>query len=263
MRKNGRKIGSVDTSDLSKNWVVEFQNEYYPYLAIFMGFIFPTLVAGFGWGDWRGGYFYSAILRLVLVHHSTFSVNSLAHWLGDISYDDRFTPRDHFLTALVSFGEGYHNFHHEFPQDFRNAIKYYQYDPTKWLIIICSWLGLAYDLKRFPDNEISKGVLLMDEKVINEKKKKLNWGKDLKELPSYSKEEITAHIEKTGSKWIVLEGAVLDVEPFLDEHPGGRQMLLNFIGKDATGAFNGDMHDHHNAARNLTAQFRVGTLRTE
>ena len=78
---------------------------------------------------------------------STFCVNSLAHWLGEAPFDDKHTPRDHFATALVTIGEGYHNFHHQFPMDYRNAIQWYQYDPTKWFIWVCQQLGLASHLK--------------------------------------------------------------------------------------------------------------------
>jgi fatty-acid desaturase len=78
---------------------------------------------------------------------STFCVNSLAHWLGETPFDDKHTPRDHLITALVTIGEGYHNFHHQFPMDYRNAIKWYQYDPTKWFIWVCQQLGLASHLK--------------------------------------------------------------------------------------------------------------------
>jgi fatty-acid desaturase len=78
---------------------------------------------------------------------STFCVNSLAHWLGETPFDDKHTPRDHFATALVTIGEGYHNFHHQFPMDYRNAIRWYQYDPTKWFIWACQKLGLASHLK--------------------------------------------------------------------------------------------------------------------
>jgi stearoyl-CoA desaturase (delta-9 desaturase) len=74
-------------------------------------------------------------------------VNSLAHWLGETPFDDKHTPRDHVITALVTIGEGYHNFHHQFPMDYRNAIKWYQYDPTKWFIWVCQQFGLASHLK--------------------------------------------------------------------------------------------------------------------
>ncbi|KAJ7670501.1 hypothetical protein B0H17DRAFT_874604, partial [Mycena rosella] len=75
------------------------------------------------WGDARGGYVCAALLRLCFVHHSTFRVNSLAHWLGETPFDDKRSPRDHLITALATNGEGYHNFHHQFPMDYRNVMR--------------------------------------------------------------------------------------------------------------------------------------------
>jgi stearoyl-CoA desaturase (delta-9 desaturase) len=67
--KPRRKPGVADISDLSKNEVVRWQHKYYIYLILLMGFIVPTAVAGFGWGDWKGGYFYAGAARLLFVHH--------------------------------------------------------------------------------------------------------------------------------------------------------------------------------------------------
>ena len=106
--KPRRAIGVADVSDLQKNPVVQWQHRYYVPLIVGMGFLFPTMVAGLGWSDWRGGFFYAGAARLLFVHHSTFCVNSLAHWLGDAPFDDKHTPRDHFITALCTVGEGYH-----------------------------------------------------------------------------------------------------------------------------------------------------------
>lgn len=122
--KGRRQPGVADVSDLSANPVVRWQHRWYLPLIVGMGFIFPTAVAGLLWNDWRGGFFFAGAARLLFVHHSTFCVNSLAHWLGDTPFDDKHTPRDHFITALCTVGEGYHNFHHQFPMDYRNAIKW-------------------------------------------------------------------------------------------------------------------------------------------
>ncbi|CAD7068623.1 unnamed protein product, partial [Tilletia caries] len=113
--KPRRNPGVADISDLRKNPVIKFQHRFYLPLIILMGFVFPTVVAGLGWNDWRGGFYYAAVAHLVFVHHSTFCVNSLAHWLGEASFDNKMTPRVHFITALVTVGECYHNFHHQFP----------------------------------------------------------------------------------------------------------------------------------------------------
>jgi stearoyl-CoA desaturase (delta-9 desaturase) len=255
------RIGYADVDDLKADKLVMLQHNYYPYVALFMGFIFPTLVAGLGWGDWRGGYFFSAVARLVTVHHATFCVNSVAHYLGDQTFDDRHTPRDHIITALLTFGEGYHNFHHEFPQDYRNAILFHQYDPTKWLIIICSYLGLAYELKTFPANEITKGQIYMQEQRINEIKRKLKWGRPIQELPALNFDEFKEAVKNHGEKWILIEGIVYDVKKFIKAHPGGEKYMKMGIGKDMTTAFNGGMYDHSNGARNLLSTMRVAVCR--
>lgn len=183
--KPRRKPGVADVSDLSKNEVVRWQHRWYIWLILIMGFGIPTVIPGLLWGDWRGGYVYAAAARLVFVHHSTFCVNSLAHWLGDAPFDDKHTPRDHMVTAVVTLGEGYHNFHHQFPSDFRNAIRWYQYDPTKWFIGICSWFGLASHLKVFSDNEVKKGQLTMQLKRLRETQDGLLWPQET-DLPVIS-----------------------------------------------------------------------------
>ncbi|KAI9274165.1 stearoyl-CoA desaturase [Sporodiniella umbellata] len=254
------RIGFADVADLKVDPIVAFQHNYYPYFALGMGFLFPTLIAGLGWGDFRGGFFYSGVARLVFVHHATFCVNSLAHYLGEASFDDHNTPRDHWVTAFATLGEGYHNFHHQFPQDYRNAIKYTQYDPTKWLIIVLSWFGLAYELKEFPANEVNKGIIFMKEKKIKAEKAKLNYGTPLKDLPVYTWDEFQSLVLNENKKWILMEGVLYDVKNFMREHPGGVKYLSTAIGKDMTTAFNGGIYNHSNGARNLLTQFRVGVL---
>ncbi|KAG0283264.1 hypothetical protein BGZ96_012365 [Linnemannia gamsii] len=260
VKRPGWKIGHADVDDLNKSKLVVWQHNNYPALIVLMGLIFPTAVAGLGWGDWRGGYFFAAILRLVFVHHATFCVNSLAHWLGEGPFDDRHSPRDHFITAFVTLGEGYHNFHHQFPQDYRNAIRFYQYDPTKWLIATCAFFGFASHLKTFPENEVRKGQLQMIEKRVMEKKTKLQWGTPIAELPIMSFEDFEHACKNDNKKWILLEGVVYDVADFMAEHPGGEKYIKIGIGKDMTAAFNGGMYDHSNAARNLLSLMRVAVV---
>ncbi|KAK4330239.1 putative Acyl-CoA desaturase 1 (putative) [Rhodotorula toruloides] len=86
--------------------------------------------------------------------------------VGETLLNDKHTPEDHWLTALATVGEGYHNFHHEFPSDYRHAIRWYQYDPSKLFIWTMSKLGLASQLKTFPDNEIKKGQWAFDSALL-------------------------------------------------------------------------------------------------
>jgi len=243
---------------LNSNKIVMWQHNHYVAVAIFMSYVVPTVVAGCLWGDWRGGYFYAGALRSSFVHHTTFCVNSLAHWLGDTPFDDKHTPRDHVFTALVTIGEGYHNFHHQFPMDYRNAIKWYQYDPTKWFIMGMQRLGLASHLKAFPENEVQKGQLTMELKKLKAKSDRIEWPMDSNDLPVVSWE---AFQEQAKTRPLVLvSGFIHDVSSFMDEHPGGIHLIKKNLGKDATTAFFGGVYDHSNAAHNLLAMMRVGVL---
>lgn len=256
--KPRRKPGIADVSDLSKNEVIKFQHKYYVLIFLLMAFIVPTMIPWLGWGDAQGGYVYAAVLRLCFVHHSTFCVNSLAHWLGETPFDDKHTPRDHLITALCTIGEGYHNFHHQFPMDYRNAIKWYQYDPTKWFIWACQQVGLASHLKVFPDNEVRKGELTMQLKKLREVQEKLKWPSNSDDLPVTSWESFQEQAQTR--PLILISGFIHDVSNFIEEHPGGAHLLINMIGKDATTAFSGGVYDHSNAAHNLLAMKRVGVL---
>uniref|UniRef100_A0A0W0F6L9 stearoyl-CoA 9-desaturase n=1 Tax=Moniliophthora roreri TaxID=221103 RepID=A0A0W0F6L9_MONRR len=256
--KSRRKPGVSDISDLNRNPIVKWQHKNYSPILLFMAFALPTLVAHLGWNDARGGFVYAGLLRLAFVHQSTFCVNSLAHWLGEAPFDDKHTPRDHMITALVTIGEGYHNFHHQFPMDFRNAIKWYQYDPTKWAIWTMSKLGLASHLKVFPDNEVRKGELTMQLKKLRETQDNLTWPTDSNDLPVISWE--TFQNQSNKRPLILISGFIHDVSDFLEEHPGGRHLLVKYIGKDATTAFFGGVYGHSNAAHNLLAMKRVGIL---
>jgi stearoyl-CoA desaturase (delta-9 desaturase) len=223
-----------------------------------MGFLVPILVCGLGWGDYRGGYFYASVLRLLIVHHTTFCVNSLAHYLGDTPFDDQHTPRDHFITALVTLGEGYHNFHHEFPSDYRNALRWFQYDPTKWAIWIFKQLGLASNLKKFSENEIQKGRYAMMHKALNKFGETIVWPKDSTMLPIISFEEYQElAIKDVDRELVLIAGFIHDVSNFIDVHPGGLTLLKSQVGKDATVAFYGGVHDHSVAAHNTLAMMRV------
>ncbi|KAJ9093760.1 hypothetical protein QFC19_008199 [Naganishia cerealis] len=252
------KIGVADVSDLTRNKVVRWQHENYLSLLVVMGFVLPTLVAGLGWGDWRGGFFFAGAARLLFVHHSTFCVNSLAHWLGETPFDNKHSPRDHIITALVTIGEGYHNFHHQFPMDYRNAYWNLGYDPTKWLIKASSLLGLATHLKTFPENEIRKGVYTMKLQKLADESGQIQWPIDSNLLPVISWDDFVE--ESKTRELMVIHGFIHDVSTFINDHPGGAHLLKRAIGTDASVAFFGGVYDHSNAAHNQLAMMRVGIL---
>src|SRR5258708_29669684 len=139
--------------DLQADPLMRWQHRYYVPCAIAFGGLLP-LAIGLIWGDPVGAFLVAGFLRLVLQYHATFAINSLAHSLGAQPYDSSTSARDHFLTALVTLGEGYHNFHHRFQNDYRNGVRAWHFDPTKWLIWALSCVGATSGLKRAPAQRI-------------------------------------------------------------------------------------------------------------
>ncbi|NRA94662.1 MAG: fatty acid desaturase [Planctomycetes bacterium] len=139
----------VKTEDLERDPIVRFQHRYWLLLAVVFGGVLPACIAGL-WGDALGGLLVAGFLRLVLAWHSTFSVNSFAHKFGKRTYAADASARDSYWVALISLGEGYHSFHHRFQSDYRNGVRWYQFDPSKWLIWTLSRVGLTRQLVRIP-----------------------------------------------------------------------------------------------------------------
>ncbi|MFM1895251.1 MAG: hypothetical protein RLZZ385_325 [Pseudomonadota bacterium] len=148
--------GAEDLSnvrDLERDPIVRWQQRHYLSLVLLMNIGLPALL---GWwhGDIIASLLLAGLLRLVVSLHFTWLINSLAHMWGRQTYSTASSARDNPLLALLTWGEGYHNFHHTFQWDYRNGIRWWQWDPTKWLIRSCSWLGLTRDLKRCAAEDI-------------------------------------------------------------------------------------------------------------
>lgn len=252
------KAGPAEITDLRKDPLVQWQHRWYFYIQAVFGYILPACIPGLLWNDWLGGFFFVGALRMTAAHHSTFAINSIAHYLGSTPYDDKHTPRDHLISALLTMGEGYHNFHHQFPMDYRNAFRWYQWDPTKWFITACHWLGLASHLRVFPSNEIEKGALTMKLKALKDVQDSLEWPVPSDELPVVTWE--TFQDESKSRPLLLVSGFIHDASEFLDNHPGGRALLASNTGKDMTAAFFGGVYSHSHAAHNLLAMMRVGIL---
>jgi stearoyl-CoA desaturase (delta-9 desaturase) len=145
-----------NVNDLKKDPLVMWQHRHIHLLAVIVGFGLPTL-AGFLWDGWvgaLGGFLIGGIAKVVVLQHGTFLINSACHTFGRQPYSTRCSARDSFFMALFTFGEGYHNYHHEFQHDYRNGVKPWEWDPTKWLIWTLSKLGLTNDLRRVPQEAI-------------------------------------------------------------------------------------------------------------
>jgi stearoyl-CoA desaturase (Delta-9 desaturase) len=95
----------------------------------------------------------------------TFCINSLCHWIGSRPYSSKCSARDSLLMAFFTFGEGYHNFHHEFQHDYRNGVKPWQFDPTKWTIWLLEKVGLVSNLRTVPEERILKAEIVEHERL--------------------------------------------------------------------------------------------------
>lgn len=135
--------------DLAKDPLCVWQHRHYMSSSLAFNIGVPLLIGALT-GNIIGMLLWAGLLRIVIVHHMTFFINSLAHMWGTQTWTDDHSARDNGILAFFTFGEGYHNFHHTFPGDYRNGFRWYQFDPTKWLIWTLSKMNLAYDLKRSP-----------------------------------------------------------------------------------------------------------------
>lgn len=158
IRLDDAKRDYSNVHDLKADPLCALQHRFYAIIAVLTGFALPTLIA-WSWGEALGGFIVAGALRISLNQHFTFLINSLCHTLGKQPYTREKTARDHWVTAIFTYGEGYHNFHHKFPLDYRNGIKYYHYDPAKWLIWALEKCGWATEVKRIPARRIAQHVL--------------------------------------------------------------------------------------------------------
>jgi stearoyl-CoA desaturase (delta-9 desaturase) len=101
-------------------------------------------------------------------------INSLSHCFGKQTYSDKHSARDNLFTAFLTFGEGYHNYHHEFSSDYRNGPRFYDWDPTKWVIKGLSYLGLTSNLKTIREEIIIRKRWQMTEKRMLQKLEKVD-----------------------------------------------------------------------------------------
>ncbi len=144
--------------DLFKNKLAYWQDRLYGPLMILANST-TTLLIGYLFNDYLGAFAISLGLRLFVSQHTTWFINSIAHTWGKQSYSQEHSAMDNFLISFLTFGEGFHNYHHTFANDYRNGIRWFDFDPSKWLIWTLSKLGLASQLKRTEPARIRKHLL--------------------------------------------------------------------------------------------------------
>ncbi len=157
--------------DLEEDPLVAWQARWYIPLGLFVSFGIP-LIVGLATGNVLGCLLIGGVLRVVVSHHSTFFINSLCHMIGKQTYSREHSARDSAVMAVLAFGEGYHNYHHSFPFDYRNGVKAWHFDPAKWIIYVLSKVGLATDLRRAPEAAVLKAKVELQFAAARERMQK-------------------------------------------------------------------------------------------
>lgn len=133
---------------------------------ILLCFLLPTAVPVLFWDEsLLNAYFICAIFRYIITLNFTWLVNSMAHMWGMRPYDVRINPAENVFVAIVSAGEGFHNYHHTFPQDYATSEFGWCLNFSKFFIDICAAVGLVYDRRT-----ISKEVIEMRRQRTGDKR---------------------------------------------------------------------------------------------
>ncbi|KAM5535859.1 hypothetical protein V8D89_010477 [Ganoderma adspersum] len=276
------RMKTIERDDLERDPVVRFQHQHYVPLALITGFVIPPAV-GLVWGDPVGAFVYGGLVSRLLIWHCTFLVNSLAHWDGLQPYSDDNTSKSNLVLALLTCGEGNHNFH-SFPQDFRSGPSPFDWDPSKWAIVVLHYLGLASGLRRARGEEIyaARDFMVQKESWSNSSAQpsdatttpaSSDYDSDQWDGECWSPQQVIEYARKNNRCVIVLGGYVVDVTRYLGEHPGGASLLRRYAvgkerdnemedeeGHDADWAFGGGINKHSQAANRRMRKLRVAKI---
>ena len=157
-----------NSKDLLKNRMLMNQHNYYVVWGFTAGILLPVLLGALT-GHALGGLILAVCVRLTFVYHATFCINSVCHTFGKATYDIHATARDNWFAAILTNGEGYHNFHHRFPTDFRNGVRWYHWDPSKWVIAALERLGMAWDLQKVSKFSVLEARLAAENQRAHER----------------------------------------------------------------------------------------------
>jgi len=135
--------------DLRKSRALCFVSAWFPFW-VAMSFVIPAVLGGLITRSWHGtltGFVWGGLMRVFLVHHVTWSVNSACHLWGFQPYESHDLSRNNLIFGVLAMGEGWHNTHHAFPSSARHGLRWWQIDVSYWVIRTLKWTGLAWNLK--------------------------------------------------------------------------------------------------------------------
>ncbi|MBW3541101.1 MAG: acyl-CoA desaturase [Planctomycetes bacterium] len=135
--------------DLTASRTLRVASRLFP-LWVALGLVLPAVLGGLITQSWRGvwtGLIWGGLVRVFLVHHVTWSINSACHLWGRRPYKSGDESRNNALFGILALGEGWHNTHHAFPTSARHGLRWWQIDISYWVIRTLQLLGLAWNLK--------------------------------------------------------------------------------------------------------------------
>jgi stearoyl-CoA desaturase (Delta-9 desaturase) len=145
-------------SDLLKDPVIRRVDRLFP-MWVALGLVLPALagfvVSGGSWFAAFTAFVWAGLVRVFLLHHATWSVNSICHMYGRRPFAIEDESRDNWLVALVSLGEGWHHSHHAFPTSAQHGLGRSQIDPSFAVIRVLERLGLVWNVKRPRDEQVA------------------------------------------------------------------------------------------------------------
>jgi stearoyl-CoA desaturase (delta-9 desaturase) len=145
--------------DLKKDTTIKWVDKWFPVWAL-LGLFIP-FVAGFvlsGWSLTAGltALVWGGLVRVFLLHHATWSVNSICHMYGKQPFEIEDQSRNNWIVAAVSLGEGWHHNHHAFPTSARHGLQRFQLDPSFAIIRGLEKVGLASNVKMPTEIDIER-----------------------------------------------------------------------------------------------------------
>lgn len=252
------KIKYIDQTDLNADPIVRFQHKYFQVLSISYGLILPAVVGKWWFDDAWMGLLWGGVVARIAIWHCTFLINSLAHYIGDQFYSTDVSARGNFVLAMLTNGEGFHNYHHAFPCDYRNGIKPLDWDPTKWIVyVLHRYTTLIPSIRKISAKDIDRARARVA--LAHSPLSAYTGAVETKaDLPRLTKRQIEDRYKD--KPVVIIEGYLVDVGSYAEEHPGGEGLFrAHYGGRDASKGFH--KLNHHTAhARSLMEDLRIAEV---
>ena len=136
--------------DLQRSPSIRLASALFP-LWVVLGLVLPAVVGWLAIGGWAGavlGLVWGGLIRVFLVHHVTWSINSACHLWGTRPFASGDESRNNFVFGVLALGEGWHNNHHAFPTSARHGLRWWEPDLSYWIIRAMAWCGLAWQVRK-------------------------------------------------------------------------------------------------------------------